>query len=73
MILHDAVKEVLDRLDLEAQVIAECHLKDALEAHAPLQAEYCPSEQDWADYREWCRQVEANNYQRWLNDPREPE
>lgn len=68
----DAIREVLARLDAQAALQAELQMMEALEQHAPLQQEYIPSEADLADYHAYCLQVEATNYQRWLNDPREP-
>ena len=54
----DHVRAVLDRLDLEASIIAECRMKDALEQHAPLQEEYIPDERDWQEYSAWSRWLE---------------
>ena len=43
----DAIREVLTRLDVPTALQAELQMMEALEQHAPLQEEYCPSAEDW--------------------------
>ena len=50
----DAIREVLDRLDLEDQLQAERAMQQALDAHVPFE----PSPEDFAELDLWLERLE---------------